>query len=149
MTKDGFPAAFEQSARLLAEGARPVFEAGFKSEQTIAFADVMIPVVEGECRSWKMVEVKSSTGVKDCHRDDVAVQSFLALCLKRELELRLEEKGLDAEWAEVIRGLDNLQQVELLLQGSRFLLRGEIKGHASQAIRAAEVAMPPVLQELS
>ena len=75
--------------------------------------------------------------------------SFLALCLKRELELRLEEKCLDAEWAEVIRGLDNLQQVELLLQGSRFLLRGEIKGHASQAIRAAEVAMPPVLQELS
>jgi len=39
--------------------------------------------------------------------------------------------------------------VELLLQGSRFLLRSEIKGHASQAIRAAEVAMPPVLQELS
>jgi len=75
--------------------------------------------------------------------------SFLALCLKRELELRLEEKGLDAEWAEVIRGLDNLQQVEILLQGSRFLLRSEIKGHASQAIRAAEVAMPPVLQQLS
>jgi hypothetical protein len=75
--------------------------------------------------------------------------SFLALCLKRELELRLEEKGLNAEWAQVIRGLDNLQQVELLLQGSRFLLRSEINGHASQAIRAAEVAMPPVLQELS
>jgi hypothetical protein len=74
--------------------------------------------------------------------------SFLALCLKRELELRLEEKGLVAEWAEIIRGLDHLQQVELLLQGSRFLLRSEIKGHASQAIRAAEVAMPPVLQEI-
>jgi len=62
--------------------------------------------------------------------------SFLALCLKRELELRLEEKGLDAEWAEIIRGLDNLQQVELLLQGSRFLLRSEMSGHASQAIRS-------------
>lgn len=74
--------------------------------------------------------------------------SFLALCLKRELELRLEEKGLVAEWAEIIRGLDHLQQVELLLQGSRFHLRSAIKGHASQAIRAAEVAMPPVLQEI-
>lgn len=74
--------------------------------------------------------------------------SFLALCLKRELELRLEEKGLVAEWAEIIRGLDHLQQVELLLQGSRFLLRSEIKGHASQAIRAAEVALPPVLLEI-
>lgn len=75
--------------------------------------------------------------------------SFLALCLKRELEIQMDEKGLQAEWAEIIRGLDNLQQVELTLQGSRFLLRSEIKGHASQAIRAAEVAMPPVLQEIT
>ena len=75
--------------------------------------------------------------------------SFLALCLKRELEIRMEDKGLDAEWAEVVRGLDNLQQVELLLQGSRFLLRSELKGDASQAFRAAEVALPPVLQEIA
>jgi len=75
--------------------------------------------------------------------------SFLALCLKRELELRLDAKGLEAEWAEIIRGLDNLQQVELLLQGSRFLLRGQMSGDASQALRAAEVAVPPVLQEIS
>ncbi len=75
--------------------------------------------------------------------------SFLALCLKRELELRLEEKKLEAEWAEIIRGLDNLQQVELKLQGSRFLLRSAITGHASQAVRAAEVPLPPVLQEIA
>lgn len=75
--------------------------------------------------------------------------SFLALCLKRELEIRLEAKGLEAQWAEIIRGLDNLQQVELLLQGSRFLLRGQMSGDASQALRAAEVAVPPVLQEIS
>ena len=61
----------------------------------------------------------------------------------------MEDKGLDAEWAEVVRGLDNLQQVELLLQGSRFLLRSELKGDASQAFRAAEVALPPVLQEIA
>jgi hypothetical protein len=74
--------------------------------------------------------------------------SFLALCLKRELELRLETKGLKAEWGEIIRGLDNLQQVELILQGSTFLLRNELTGNASQAIRAAEVAVPPVLVEV-
>ncbi len=38
---------------------------------------------------------------------------------------------------------------EVVLQGSRFLLRGEIKGHASQAVRAVEVALLPVLQELT
>jgi transposase len=75
--------------------------------------------------------------------------SFLALVLKRELEIRMEQKGLAAEWAEVIRGLDNLQQVELSLQGSRFLLRSQLKGDASQALRAAEVALPPVLEEIA
>lgn len=74
--------------------------------------------------------------------------SFLALCLQRELELRLASKGLKAEWAEILRGLDHLQQVELRLQGSTFLLRNELTGDASQAIRAAEVAVPPVLVEL-
>jgi hypothetical protein len=75
--------------------------------------------------------------------------SFLALCLKRELEIRLQEKDLQAEWAEIIRGLDHLQQVEVLLQGSRFLLRSQLTGHASEAIRAAEAAMPAVLQEIA
>jgi len=74
--------------------------------------------------------------------------SFLALCLKRELELRLESKGLEAQWNEIIRGLDQFQQVELHLQGSRFLLRSQIKGHASQAFRAAEVALPPLIEEI-
>lgn len=88
------------------------------------------------------------------HKCDATIRghvfcSFLALCLKRELELRLEQKGLEAQWAEMIRGLDNLQQVELRLQGSRFLLRSQLIGHASQAVRAAEVALPPVLQEIA
>lgn len=74
--------------------------------------------------------------------------SFLALCLKRALELRLAAKGLKAQWTEILRGLDHLQQVELRLQGSTFLLRNELTGDASQAIRAAEVAVPPVLVEL-
>lgn len=88
------------------------------------------------------------------HKRDATIRghvfcSFLALCLKRELELRLADKGLQAEWAEMIRGLDNLQQVELQLQGSRFFLRSQITGHASQAVRAAEVALPPVIQEVA
>jgi hypothetical protein len=42
----------------------------------------------------------------------------------------MEQKGFAVEWAEVIRGLNNLQQVELFLQGSRFLLRSQLKGDA-------------------
>jgi transposase len=75
--------------------------------------------------------------------------SFLALVLKRELESRMEEKGLQWEWADVIRGLDELQEVEAEFGGHRFLLRSQITGDASQALRAAAVAAPPVLQELA
>ena len=74
--------------------------------------------------------------------------SFLALVLKRELEMRMEEKGLDWEWAEVIRGLDNLQEVEAEFQKHRFLLRSQLSGDAMQAIRAVGAPLPPTLQEL-
>ena len=69
--------------------------------------------------------------------------------LKCELESRLRQSGLAWEWAEVIRGPDNLHQVETTLQGRRFLLRSHLQGHASQALRATGVAIPPTLRELS
>jgi hypothetical protein len=73
--------------------------------------------------------------------------SFLALMLKQELEKRIKQAALEWEWKEVIRGLDALQQVEACFQGRRFLLRSQLAGHASQAVRAAGVALPPTLRE--
>ena len=74
---EGFDAAFARSQRLL-QSAQPIFEASFRAEGALAFADVMLPVKKGGKRAWRMVEVKSSTSVKDYHRDDVAVQAFIA-----------------------------------------------------------------------
>jgi len=74
--------------------------------------------------------------------------SFLALILKQALEKRIKQAALEWEWKEVIRGLDVLQQVEARFQGRRFLLRSELTGHASQAVRAAGVALPPTLREM-
>lgn len=73
--------------------------------------------------------------------------SFLALLLKRELEQRLEKKGETWEWAEIVRGLDNLQEVEAVFQGKHFLLRSQVLGHAHKAFVAAGVALPPTLRE--
>ena len=73
----GFEAAFARTQALLQEN-QPIFEAGFRAEGALAFADVMLPVKRGGKRAWRMVEVKSSTSVKDYHRDDAAVQAFLA-----------------------------------------------------------------------
>lgn len=73
--------------------------------------------------------------------------SFLALPLKRELEQRLEEKGEPGEWAEILRGLDNLQEVEALFQGKRFVLCSQVLEQAHKAFMAAGVALPPPLRE--
>jgi hypothetical protein len=74
--------------------------------------------------------------------------SFLALLLKTELERRLAEQRQAWEWAEVLRGLDNLQEVEVAFRGRRYLLRSQFMGEAHKAIRAAGVAMPPTIREL-
>ena len=73
--------------------------------------------------------------------------SFLALLLKRALEQRLAEKGQTWEWAEIVRGLDNLQEVEAVFQGKRFILRSQLQGQAHKAFLAAGVALPPTLRE--
>jgi len=73
--------------------------------------------------------------------------SFLALLLKRGLEQRLEQKAQSWEWAEILRGLDNLQEVEAVFQGKRFVLRSQVIGDAHKACLAAGVALPPTLRE--
>lgn len=72
-----FAAAFTRTRELL-DSPQPIFEAGFRAEGAQAFADVLLPTKKGGKRGWRMVEVKSSTEVKDYQRDDVAVQSFVA-----------------------------------------------------------------------
>ena len=67
--------------------------------------------------------------------------------VKRGLEQRLEEKGERWEWAEIVRGLDNLHEVEAVFQGKRFVLRSQVLGHAHKAFMAAGVALPPTLRE--
>jgi len=74
--------------------------------------------------------------------------SFLALLLKTELERRLAECGQAWEWAEVLRGLDQLQEVEAVFRGRHYLLRSQFMGDAHKAIRAAGVAVPPTIREL-
>lgn len=74
--------------------------------------------------------------------------SYLALLLKWELEERMREAELSWEWAQVVRGLDALQEVEANFQGRRFVLRSAVRGHASQALQAVAVALPPTMREL-
>jgi hypothetical protein len=74
----GHSQALAHSAMLLAAGQAPVFEAGMSADGALAYADVMLPDPQDGSIAWKMIEVKSSTGVKDYHHDDIAVQAHIA-----------------------------------------------------------------------
>lgn len=74
---EGVGPAIKRTKSLL-DGEVPIFEAGFSAAGGMAFADVLLPVdVEGK-PAWRMVEVKSSTSVKDYHQDDIAIQAYVA-----------------------------------------------------------------------
>jgi len=75
--------------------------------------------------------------------------SFLALVLKAELERRLRAADLTWEWAEIVRGLNLLREVEATFQGKSYVLRSVLSGHAHQVIRSTRVAVPPTLRELA
>ncbi len=75
--------------------------------------------------------------------------SFLALALMKELNDRIERKGTRLEWADVIRDLDRLEEVEVARDGKRFLLRSESAGVCGKVFQAAGVAMPPTVTQIS
>jgi hypothetical protein len=72
--------------------------------------------------------------------------SFLALMLRKELEDRLERKGWIGEWADLMRDLERLQEVELSLDGKDYILRTELAGATGKVFQVCAVAIPPTLR---
>ena len=117
--------------------------------ETVAHVYKSVWVVEDMIRTTKsIVETRPIYHKRDETIRGHVFCSFLALLLKQELESRMKRSDLEWEWKEVIRGLDALQQVEANFQARRFLFRTQLTAHASQALRATGVALPPALREL-
>jgi len=72
--------------------------------------------------------------------------SFLALLLRKELEDRLARKEWKLEWADVIRDLDNLIEMEVAINGKGYVFRGQTSGVAGKVFQACGVALPPALR---
>jgi hypothetical protein len=72
--------------------------------------------------------------------------SFLALLLRKELEDRLARKEWKLEWADVVRDLDNLIEMEVAVSGKGYVFRGQASGVAGKVFQACGVALPPVLR---
>ena len=75
--------------------------------------------------------------------------SFLALLLRKELQDRLTGKGCDVEWADVIRDLDNLAEMEVAIHGKGYVFRGQTTGVAGKVFQACGVALPPLMRPSS
>ncbi len=96
IASEGVEAAIARSRELL-DSSAPIFEAGFSADGARAFADVMLPLRRGGRRVWRMIEVKSSASLKDYHREDAAIQSFVV----RRSGVPLNELALahiDSSW---------------------------------------------------
>lgn len=141
---EGFPRAFERTTELLGKPL-PIFEAGFCAGGALAFADVMLPdQIDGQ-PVWRMVEVKSSTSVKDYHHDDVAVQAFVA----RSAGVALRSIALahiDNSWTYPghgdYRGL--LKEVDLTEEA--FARTEEVKSWVAQAQQTAASPTEPAIE---
>lgn len=89
------------------------------------------------------------------HRRDETIRghvfcSFLALLLRTELDNRLAARGDgELEWAEVVRDLDRLEQLEIETDGKRLLLRTEVAGVAGKVLQAVGVAPPPTIRQVA
>lgn len=83
LVKAGFrqrEAAIAETAALLhSSGISAVFEAAFEHDGVLVRVDILERVQNGEglSPSWRLIEVKSSTRVKDIHLDDLSIQSHV------------------------------------------------------------------------
>ena len=141
---EGFDAAFARTQHLLTHSRQPIFEAGFRAGGALAFADVLLPSDEGDQLGWRMVEVKSSTSVKDYHRDEAAIQA----CLARESGIALTAIALahiDSGWTYPGQGDYQGLLRESDLSEEAFARADEVKGWVAQAQAVVQRASAPTL----
>jgi len=73
-----FKTMVAETQQLIEDGADfPIFEATFRYENVLVRVDVLIPDGQGEGNSWRVIEVKASTSVKDYHVLDCAIQDWV------------------------------------------------------------------------
>jgi hypothetical protein len=99
-------------------------------------------------------EEKSTLEVRPIfhHRDDTSighiVACFLALRLEVDLQRRLDERGIDVSWPDLMRDLAQVQAVTVELDGQRYRLRTDLVGAAHHAFAAAGLRPPSPVTHL-
>jgi len=139
--RQNFNEAFVKTQQSLSARAI-IFEAGFKIEGALSFADVLLPMGGQHANQWRMVEVKSATSVKDYYHDDIAIQAFIA----RQAGLELQAIALahvDNSW--VYQGDGKYQGLlkEVDLTEIAFSRENEVKAWINEAQAIADKVDEP------
>ncbi|MCR4426608.1 MAG: transposase [Firmicutes bacterium] len=74
------------------------------------------------------------------------LSSFLALVLRHELEVRLEHRNEEVNWADVTCDIEALQQAAVSHEGRLYRLRLPLQGVCARVSRAVGAAIPPSVQ---
>ena len=141
----GWDAAREQSREALRVGDRTVFEALLEVPGAMALADVMRPDPAFSELRWEMIEVKSAATVKDYHRDDVAIQTYIAdesgVSLSRSLLAHIDTGfvyGGDGDYSGLLHLEDLTDEVRAR--------REEVETWIEEANAIAAMATEPVVE---
>jgi hypothetical protein len=117
-----------------------IFEAGLVGGGASAFADVLLPVETAGKPAWRMVEVKSATTVKDYHRDDAAIQAYVARVSGLPLE-SISVATVDTGWVYPGDGDYQALLLEEDLTAETMSREAEVRGwiEAAQAVVGSRI----------
>ena len=74
--------------------------------------------------------------------------SFLALVLRKELDMRMEAMGEIVEWLHVKQDLKRLHEVVIEQSGKKIALRTEASGDCHKVFKAVGMALPPTIRKI-
>jgi hypothetical protein len=136
--------AIAETKRLL-QTDLTIFEAGFSGGGAFALADILLASDTNTPPSRRMVEVKSSTSVKDYHREDLAIQVYAARSSGTNLS-GAAIAHIDSDWTyqgdQKYYGL--LKEKDLT--GEVFSRGDEVKVWVYEALQTANEAQEPKIK---
>lgn len=74
----GWEASARRTNAELEKGDRAIFEAYIRIPGALALVDVMRPDTDFSDLRWELIEVKGAASLKDYHKDEVAIQTYIA-----------------------------------------------------------------------
>ncbi len=99
-------------------------------------------------------EVKSILETRPVyHKRDETIRghvfcSFLALVLRKELDMRMEAMGEHVEWLQIKQDLKRMQEVVITQSDRKIALRTEASGDCNKVFKAVGMAIPPTIRKI-